>query len=53
MAEKKRRMSSSQWGMIRRRGLDPKDYDVIKDTFTSLYLRDRRTGKVMILYKRN
>lgn len=53
MAEKKRRMSSGQWGMIRRRGLDSANYDVIKDTITSLYLRDRRTGKVKILYKRN
>ena len=53
MAEKKRRLSSGQWGMIRRRGLDPKNYDVIKDTLTSLYLRDRRTGKVKILYKQH
>lgn len=48
-----RRLTSTQWKMIIRRGLDPNNYDVIKDTITSLYLRDRRTGKVMILYKRN
>ena len=48
-----RRLTSTQWKMITRRGLDPNNYDVIKDTITSLYLLDRRTGKVMILYKRN
>ena len=53
MTEKKRSMSSGQWGMIRRRGLYPANSDVIKDTITSLYLRDRRTGKVKILYKQH
>lgn len=53
MAESKIAMTYNHKRMIRGRGLDPANYDVIKDTITSLYLRDRRTGKVMILYKRN
>ena len=53
MAEKKRRLTSGQRGIIRRRGLDPNNYEVIKDTITSLYLRDKRTGKIKIITKRN
>lgn len=52
MAEKKRKMTSGQWGIIRRRGLDPANYDVIKDTITSLYLLDKRSGKIQIITKR-
>ena len=47
------KMNGNQRKMILRRNLDPNNYDVIKETYSSLYLRDRRTGKVMILYKRN
>ena len=39
--------------MIERRGLNPADYIVLKDTFASLYLKDLRNGRVKIIYKQN
>ena len=39
--------------MLLRRGLDPENYIVIKETYTSLWLKDIRFNKVKILYKRN
>ena len=43
----------NQKDMIKRRGLDPEDYLVLKDTFASLYLKDLRNGRVKIIYKQN
>lgn len=40
-----------QKDMLRLRGKNPKNYAVLKDTYTSLYLRDLRDGSVTILYK--
>lgn len=48
-----KRPNSDQCVMIRRRGMDPKNYRVIKDTYVSLYLYDLRFKKVKILYKYN
>lgn len=53
MAESKIAMTYNHKRMIRGRGLDPNNYDVIKDTYTSLYLRDKRTGRIKILTRYN
>ncbi len=45
-------LKEHQKDMLRLRGKDPKNYVVLKDTFTSLYLRDLRDGTMLILYKR-
>ena len=50
---KEKRLSSAQYQMLRRRGLNPKNYTLIKDTYTSVYLRDKRDGSVKILYKKS
>ena len=47
------RPNSNQSSVIRRRGLDPNNYVVIKETYTTLYLRDQRTGAVKIITKNN
>lgn len=47
-----RPLKKHQEAMLRLRGKNPKNYVVLKDTFTSLYLRDLRDGSVLILYKR-
>lgn len=51
MTEKYPKPNANQSTMIRRRGLDPKNYRVIKDTWCSLYLLDVRYNKVKIIYK--
>ena len=43
--------NSNQAIMLRRRGLDPKDVVVVKDTYVSLYVRDLRTGAIKIFNK--
>ena len=37
--------------MLRKRGLNWQDYVLIKNTFTSLYFRNIRTGKLKIILK--
>lgn len=44
-------LTSNQRQMLRIRGLDPKNYTLVKDTYTSLYLRDKRDGSIKILTK--
>lgn len=39
--------------MLRRRGKNPKNYMVLKNTFTSLYLLDVRDRSICILYKQS
>lgn len=46
-------LADHQKQMLRLRGKDPRNYVVLKDTFTSLYLRDIRDGSVVILYKQS
>lgn len=53
MSEKNKKLTSNHIAMLRRRGLDPKNYEVIKDTYSSLYLRDLRTGAIKIITKMN
>lgn len=45
-------LKKHQETMLRLRGKNPKNYMVLKDTFTSLYLLDLRDSTVFILYKR-
>lgn len=45
--------TSSQRGMLMCRGMDPKNYRFVKETYCSFYVRDIRTGKIMIIFKHN
>ena len=53
MENKTGKLKSNQKDMLRRRNLDPENYILIKETITSLYLRDKRTGAIKILTKHN
>lgn len=48
-----KKLSSTHYTMLKIRGLDPKNYTLVKDTYTSLYLRDKRDGSLKILYKKS
>ena len=37
--------TNNQKVILRRRGLDPKNYEFVKSTYAVLYVRDVRTGK--------
>lgn len=50
-AKKYKKLNENQRIMLRRRGLDPKNYLLIKNTYTSLYLKDLRSGLVKIILK--
>lgn len=52
MSEKNpKKFKSSHYQMLKIRGLNPKNFTLVKDTYTSLYLRDKRDGSIKILYK--
>lgn len=51
--EKPSKLTSNQIIMLRRRGLDPKNYVLLKSTYSSLYLRDLRDGSLKIIQKMN
>lgn len=44
-------VSSNHAAMLRRRGLDPKNYVFLKNTYTTVYFRDIRTGKIWPVLK--
>ena len=46
-------LDNNQKMMLRRRGLDPKDYVLVKSTYGSLYVKNIHTGVVKIIYKKN
>lgn len=46
-------LNSRQRTMLQRRGLDPKNFKVIRETYVSLYLRDLRNGRIKIIMKQN
>ena len=46
-----KKLTSNQRNMLRRRGLDPKDYRFYKETYTSLYVINVKTQKMKILTK--
>ena len=41
--------TNNQKVMLRRRGLEPKDYLVIKETYGALYVRNIHTGIMKII----
>ena len=45
------KFKNHHYEMLHRRGLKVKNYTLIKETYTSLYLRDKRDGSVKILTK--
>ena len=52
MSEKNpKKFKSHHYQMLKIRGLNPKNFTLVKDTYTSLYLRDKRDGSIKILYK--
>lgn len=53
MAEKKTPFTSTHRKMLHVRGLDPRNYELVKETYGSLYIRDKATGVVKILNKKN
>ena len=54
MPEKKRqKFKSSHYQMMKIRGLNPKNFEFVKETYCSLYVRDMRTGKIFIIFKHN
>lgn len=56
MAERKiqyKPLTYNQKTMLRRRGLNPDNYILIKNTYSSMYLRDRRDGSLKIIFKQN
>lgn len=48
---KPKKFVGRHYDMMKRRGLSAKNYTLIKETYTSLYLRDKRDGSVKILTK--
>lgn len=53
MAEKKSTFTNTHKISLRRRGLDPKDYVFVKETYCALYIRNIHTGIVKIINKHN
>jgi hypothetical protein len=53
MAKESQRLNSNQISVLRRRGLDPKNYVLVKETYGSLYVRDTCSGKIKIINKKN
>lgn len=37
--------------MLRIRGYNPNNYELVKNTYTSVYFRDIRTGKILPILK--
>ena len=46
-------LDDNQKKMLRKRGLDPKNYLVLRNTYAALWLRDIRDGSMKILDKKN
>lgn len=46
-------LNSTQREILRRRGMDPRNYELVKALYGSLYVRDTRTGKVIVINKQN
>lgn len=50
---KPKKLSTNHQVMLRRRGLDPKNFELVKETYGTLYVRDIRDGKLKIINKKN
>lgn len=46
-------LNRNQRVMLEKRGLDPKNFEFVKETYAVLYLRDIRTGAIKIINKNN
>lgn len=46
-------LTNNQKVILRRRGLDPKDYVFVKETYGALYVRNIHTGIVKPINKKN
>jgi len=55
MSEKKTALplTCNQKHMLRLRGLDPKNYLLLRNTYAALWLRDIRDGSMKIINKKN
>ena len=53
MEEKKTPFTYTHKKSLRRRGLDPKDYVFVKETYGALYIRNIHTGVIKIINKKN
>ena len=51
--EKLKKLNGNHIKAIRRRGMDPQNYLLIRETYACLYLMDIRFNKVKIIYKFN
>ena len=47
------KLTYNQKTMLRKRGLNPDDYVVVKDTYVSLTVRNVHTGQLKIIVKQN
>lgn len=47
------KLSKNHAVMLRRRGYDPKNFAFVKDTYTTLYVRNLKTGKILPIMKYN
>ncbi len=50
---KGKKLTANQKTMIRRRGMIPENYRLLKDTHAALYLLDLRYNKVKVVHKWN
>ena len=53
MEEKKTPFTYTHKKFLQRRGLDPKDYVFVKETYGALYIRNIHAGVIKIINKKN
>lgn len=51
--KEKSALNHRQRKMLHYRGLDPVNYELVKETYGSMYLRDKRDGSIKIINKKN
>lgn len=53
MAEKKTPFTSTHRAMMKVRNLKASNYEFVKETYGTLIIRDKKTGEIKILNKKN
>lgn len=48
-----KKLNKNQWAMLRRRGMDPKKFSFVKESYGCLYVRNIHTGQIKIINKYN
>lgn len=48
-----KKLTYGQKIILKRRGLDPKNFELVKELYGSLYVRDIRDGKIKVINKVN